>query len=85
VRARLPPALGICEQVVADYQSLRLTLNAHPIHLPRPLFAREKFSSARALAGCSDGAWRKAAGLVLIRQRPGDGKWFLSRWRMRPA
>ncbi|MCW2283394.1 error-prone DNA polymerase [Rhodoblastus acidophilus] len=68
------PALGIGEQVVADYQSLRLTLNAHPMHLLRPLFAREKFSSARALAGCSHGAWRKAVGLVLVRQRPGNGK-----------
>ncbi|MBB4199107.1 error-prone DNA polymerase [Rhodoblastus sphagnicola] len=70
----LLPALGIGEQVVADYQSLRLTLNAHPMQLLRPLFSREKYSSARALAGCPDGAWRKAAGLVLIRQRPGDGK-----------
>jgi error-prone DNA polymerase len=68
------PALGIGEQVVADYQSLRLTLNAHPMQLLRPLFAREKFSSARVLAGCPDGCWRKAAGLVLVRQRPGDGK-----------
>ena len=68
------PALGIGEQVVADYQSLRLTLNAHPMQLLRPLFAREKFSSARVLAGGPDGCWRKAAGLVLVRQRPGDGK-----------
>ncbi len=68
------PALGVGEQVVADYQSLRLTLNAHPMHLLRPIFSREKFSSARVLAGCSNGAWRKAAGLVLVRQRPGNGK-----------
>ncbi|WP_264582340.1 error-prone DNA polymerase [Rhodoblastus acidophilus] len=67
------PALGIGEQVVADYQSLRLSLNAHPMQLLRPLFSREKFSSAGALAGCSDGVWRKAAGLVLVRQRPGTG------------
>jgi error-prone DNA polymerase len=68
------PALGIGEQVVADYQSLRLTLNAHPMQLLRPLFACEKFLRARELAGCSDGVWRKAAGLVLVRQRPGNGK-----------
>jgi error-prone DNA polymerase len=68
------PALGIGEQVVADYQSLRLTLNAHPMQLLRPLFAREKFLRACDLAGCRDGDWRQVAGLVLVRQRPGNGK-----------
>ena len=69
----LPP-LAIGEQVAADYQSLRLTLEAHPMQLLRPIFDREKFLRAGDLAGCPDGAWRKAAGLVLVRQRPGNGK-----------
>jgi error-prone DNA polymerase len=69
----LLPALGIGEQVVADYQSLRLSLNAHPMQLLRPLFSREKFSRASELARTGGGAWRKAAGLVLVRQRPGNG------------
>jgi error-prone DNA polymerase len=68
----LPP-LRLGEQVVADYQTLRLTLGAHPMHLLRPVFARENFVRASDLAACRDGAWRKTAGLALVRQRPGNG------------
>jgi len=66
--------LRLGEQVVADYQTLRLSLAAHPMQLLRPLFARENFVRACDLAACRDGAWKKAAGLVLVRQRPGNGK-----------
>jgi error-prone DNA polymerase len=69
----LPP-LAIGEQVAADYQSLRLTLEAHPMQLLRPIFDRENFLRADDLSGRPDGAWVRAAGLVLVRQRPGNGK-----------
>jgi len=68
------PNMRIGEQVVADYQTLRLTLSAHPMQLLRPLFARERFLRACDLAQAPDAGWRKAAGLVLVRQRPGNGK-----------
>jgi error-prone DNA polymerase len=68
------PRLRLGEQVVADYQTLRLSLAAHPMQLLRPLFFRERFLRADDLAACRDGAWIKAAGLVLVRQRPGNGK-----------
>jgi error-prone DNA polymerase len=68
------PGLRLGEQVVADYQSLRLSLAAHPMQLLRPLFTRENFTRACDLSACRDGAWKKAAGLVLVRQRPGNGK-----------
>lgn len=68
------PSMRLGEQVVADYQTLRLSLMAHPMHLLRPLFARENFDRACDLPACRDGAWKKAAGLVLVRQRPGNGK-----------
>ncbi len=68
------PSLSIGEQVVADYQSLRLTLSAHPLQLLRPVFAREKFSRACDFPARRDGDWVKSAGLVLVRQRPGNGK-----------
>ena len=68
------PRLHLGEQVVADYQTLRLSLAAHPMQLLRPLFFRERFLRADDLAACRDGAWIKAAGLVLVRQRPGNGK-----------
>ncbi len=67
-------ALRIGEEVVADYQTLRLSLRAHPMQILRPIFAREKFIRASDLPSCPDGAWRKAAGLVIVRQRPGNGK-----------
>ena len=68
------PEMRLGEQVVADYQTLRLSLSAHPMQLLRPLFVRENFARASDLAACRDGAWKKAAGLVLVRQRPGNGK-----------
>ncbi len=69
----LPP-LRIGEEIVADYQTLRLSLRAHPMRILRPIFAREKFIRASDLPSCPNGAWRKAAGLVIVRQRPGNGK-----------
>ncbi len=68
------PAMRLGEEIVADYQTLRLSLAAHPMQLLRPLFARENFARACDLGGCRNGAWKKAAGLVLVRQRPGNGK-----------
>jgi error-prone DNA polymerase len=68
------PTLRLGEQVVADYQSLRLSLAAHPMQLLRPLFTSENFARASDLGACRDGAWKKSAGLVLVRQRPGNGK-----------
>jgi error-prone DNA polymerase len=68
------PTLCIGEQVVADYQTLRLSLSAHPMALLRPIFRRENFTSARDLTVAPDAVWRKAVGLVLVRQRPGNGK-----------
>ncbi len=61
------------EEVVADYQTARLSLKGHPMQFLREQFAREKFVSAGELAACKDGLWRKTAGLVLVRQRPGQG------------
>jgi error-prone DNA polymerase len=68
------PTLRLGEQVVADYQSLRLSLAAHPMQLLRPLFSCENFARACDLSASRDGAWKKTAGLVLVRQRPGNGK-----------
>nr|WP_252393847.1 error-prone DNA polymerase [Candidatus Rhodoblastus alkanivorans] len=68
------PDLRIGEQVVADYQTLRLSLRAHPMRILRPIFASDHFIRASDLPFCRDGAWKKAAGLVIVRQRPGNGK-----------
>ncbi|MDI9847581.1 error-prone DNA polymerase [Rhodoblastus sp. 17X3] len=68
------PDLLVGEQVVADYQTLRLSLRAHPMQILRPILARENFIRASDLPACRDGEWKKAAGLVIVRQRPGNGK-----------
>lgn len=69
----LPP-MALPEQVVADYQTLRLSLKAHPM-----AFLRRSLRAQGHLAAADLGATRnfqrvKLAGLVLVRQRPGSAK-----------
>ena len=79
------PLMPPSEEVVADYQTTRLSLRAHPLH-----FLRERYdalglvSSDRMIA--ASGPMRRVdhghvarrsievAGLVLVRQRPGSAK-----------
>jgi error-prone DNA polymerase len=68
----LPP-MQLREHVVADYQTTRLSLKAHPMVFLRPVFDREGVVSCAGLARLPDGARAKVAGIVLIRQRPGKG------------
>ena len=68
------PAMPICEQVVADYQTIRLSLKAHPMSFLRASLTRQGYSSTAALRGLANGQRIKIAGLVLIRQRPGTAK-----------
>ena len=51
---------------------MRLSLKAHPMTLLRPHF--HEASTCRGLGDLDDGAWARVAGLVLVRQRPGEGK-----------
>ncbi|WP_425229076.1 error-prone DNA polymerase [Sphingomonas sp.] len=67
------PAMPLSEEVVADYQTTRLSLKDHPMRFLRPLFAREGVLSARQLRDARDGRRAKVAGVVLVRQRPGKG------------
>ena len=70
--ARLPEmALG--EHVATDYQTLRLSLKAHPMQILRPIFVRERILSCAETAARPDGAFARTAGIVLVRQRPGKG------------
>jgi error-prone DNA polymerase len=67
------PEMGLGEHVATDYQTLRLSLKAHPMAVLRPLFTREGVCSAAETASRADGRFTKMAGLVLVRQRPGKG------------
>ena len=71
--ARLP-AMPLAEHVVNDYQTIRLSLKAHPMRFLREHYAREKFITADRLHAIRDGKRVSMAGLVLIRQRPGSAK-----------
>lgn len=68
------PAMPVCEQVVADYQTLRLSLKAHPMAFLRRSLARQGYVSAADLARMPHFRKLRMAGLVLIRQRPGSAK-----------
>jgi len=68
------PDMQLSEQVVADYQTLRLSLKAHPMSFLRGDLARLGFTPASNLRRCKIGTFVNVAGIVLIRQRPGSAK-----------
>jgi error-prone DNA polymerase len=67
------PTMPLSEEVVADYQMLRLSLKAHPMQFLRGGFAREGVLSCAETNAAPDGRKVACAGIVLIRQRPGKG------------
>jgi len=71
--AKLPP-MPLSEHVVSDYQTMRLSLKAHPMTFLRDHYAGRGFVTADRLAAIRDGKRLSIAGLVLIRQRPGSAK-----------
>jgi len=68
------PAMPLSEHVVNDYQTIRLSLKAHPMTFLREHYAAQKFITADRLRTIRDGRRLSIAGLVLIRQRPGSAK-----------
>ncbi|RDV01490.1 DNA polymerase III subunit alpha [Sphingorhabdus pulchriflava] len=67
------PAMPLSEEVVADYQMLRLSLKAHPMQFLRDRFSREGVLSCADTNVAPDGRKVACAGIILIRQRPGKG------------
>jgi error-prone DNA polymerase len=61
-------------EIVADYASLRLTLNRHPLELLRPGLTKQRFRTAVQLAHCRHGRFVRVCGIVTVRQRPGTAK-----------
>ena len=68
------PAMPLSEHVVNDYQTIRLSLKAHPMSFLREHYAAHGFRAADRLRNMRDGQRISIAGLVLIRQRPGSSK-----------
>jgi error-prone DNA polymerase len=67
------PAMAPAEQVVADYQTQRLSLKGHPMQFLRDHFAADGARTCAQVTAALDGAKVRVAGVVLIRQRPGKG------------
>ncbi len=67
------PAMPLSEEVVADYQTVRLSLKGHPVQFLRGALARQGVLSCADANALPDGRKAKVAGVVLIRQRPGKG------------
>ncbi len=70
--AAVLPAMMPGEEVVEDYRTLRLSLRAHPLSFLRARLAKGGALAAEAIARSRDGERAAAAGLVLVRQRPGS-------------
>jgi len=68
------PVMPLAEHVVNDYQTIRLSLKAHPMAFLRDHYTWQKFITADGLKDIRDGKRLSIAGLVLIRQRPGSAK-----------
>ena len=68
------PLMPLPEQVVADYQTIRLSLKGHPMEFLRPMFAGERVIACAAVSDANDRQYVRCAGVVLVRQRPGSAK-----------
>ena len=73
-KAKPLPLMPLPEQVVADYQTIRLSLKGHPMEFLRPMFAGEGVVACEAVAHRNENRRVRCAGVVLVRQRPGSAK-----------
>ena len=62
------------EHVDVDYQTLRLSLKAHPLSFLRADLSSARIRACHELRTLADGVWVTVAGIVLVRQRPGSAK-----------
>jgi len=72
--AAILPQMPLSEHVVNDYQTVRLSLKAHPMRFLRDHYGGRGFVTADRLRKLRYGQRVSLAGLVLIRQRPGSAK-----------
>ena len=67
------PVMTKGEHVITDYQTAGLSLKSHPMRFLRTLFSGEGVLSCAQAAVQADGTRLSVAGVVLVRQRPGNG------------
>lgn len=68
------PEMPLPEQVVADYQTMRLSLKGHPMEFLRERFTKERIVACNEISHRNDRRRVRCAGVVLVRQRPGSAK-----------
>jgi len=73
-KAKALPTMPLPEQVVADYQTIRLSLKGHPMEFLRPMFSGEGVVACSAISHHHENRRVRCAGVVLVRQRPGSAK-----------
>ncbi|OKO68279.1 error-prone DNA polymerase [Bradyrhizobium sp. NAS96.2] len=68
------PEMPRPEQVVVDYQTIRLSLKGHPMEFLREMFTKERVVACHTINRSNDRRRVRCAGVVLVRQRPGSAK-----------
>ena len=68
------PQMPLSQHVVNDYQTLRLSLKAHPMAFLRTGLARRRIFACDELRVTRHGQWVSVAGVILVRQQPGTAK-----------
>jgi len=68
------PEMALAEHVINDYQTMRLSLKAHPMSFFRSELKKRRVQSCRDLKAFKHGRRASVVGAVLIRQRPGTAK-----------
>jgi error-prone DNA polymerase len=66
------PEMPLPEQVVADYQTIRLSLKGHPMEFLREMLSRERIVACKEISHENERRRVRCAGVVLVRQRPGS-------------
>ena len=61
-------------EVVEDYGHIGLSLRSHPVAFLRDDLRRRRIFTCQQAMDARDGRWLEAAGIVLVRQRPGSAK-----------
>jgi error-prone DNA polymerase len=62
------------QEILADYRSMGLTLNRHPLALLRDRLKALNLSTAQELQGFANGKLARSSGIVVMRQRPPTAK-----------
>ena len=68
------PQMVLSEHVVADYQTLRLSLRAHPMSFLREHYHARGIVTAQGLWDVPPDRRVTVSGVILVRQRPGTAK-----------